>query len=585
MALASVARMSDYRPMGASPRRAPPRADTGLRAYGDNRLSELRRDRESWRSHWRMIADYQLPRRFKWLITADNSTRGQMMNQRIIDSTATLALRTMTSGMMAGITSRARPWFRLRVQDPDLGRFMPVKLWLEDCTNRVHWILAHSNFYQAMAKFYLQIGVFGTGVLIIYEDFQDAIRCYVPIAGEYFLAQNSRLDVDTLGREFTRTGRQLVQEFGQDNVSATVKGMMQGGGRGWPEREVVVGGLVEPNDRRLMDTPGAKGMPWRQIYWEVGAGQDMVLQLRGFHERPFVAARWDTGDNDAYGSDNPGMICLGDALQLQIEQKRRAEGIEKQVRPPLVGDIQLQNQPLANVPGGVTYVAKADGVGLKSIYDVELNLHDLVEDVREVQARIKETYFYDLFLMISQLDTVRTATEIIARKEEKLMMLGPLLENLEGEALTPAIERVFGIALRAGLLPPAPREMAGQPLSIRYTSMLSEAQGAVRATPIERIWGFAGNIAAGGKPEVLDNLDEDASINEYGEALGVTPRILRDSKVVMAMRQARARQMEQQKQAELTQAMVAGARTLSQVDVGGGQNAVSAMLGNSGGAA
>jgi hypothetical protein len=44
----------------------------------------------------------------------------------------------------------------------------------------------------------------------------------------------------------------------------------------------------------------------------------------------------------------------------------------------------------------------------------------------------------------------RNELEIIERKGEKLIQLGPVLERFENEALDPAIERCFNIMLRAG---------------------------------------------------------------------------------------------------------------------------------------
>jgi hypothetical protein len=66
-------------------------------------------------AHWREIADYLIPRRYKWLITPNQANRGSPINQRIIDNTGTRALRILAAGMMAGMTSPGRPWLKLTI--------------------------------------------------------------------------------------------------------------------------------------------------------------------------------------------------------------------------------------------------------------------------------------------------------------------------------------------------------------------------------------------------------------------------------------------------------------------------------------
>jgi hypothetical protein len=117
---------------------------------------------------------------------------------------------------------------------------------------------------------------------------------------------------------------------------------------------------------------------------------------------------------------------------------------------------------------------------------------------------------------------VRSATEIEARREEKLLML-PVIKRLDKEVLAPAIERVWGIMMRGNLLPkPIPPEIVGHLIGIKYISPFAMAMLAAETTAIERLWAFGGNIAAV-KPGILDNLDEDSSIHIYADSLGTDP--------------------------------------------------------------
>ena len=548
-----------------------------LREHCDNRLIGLRVDRFSWWTHWRELADYILPRRYKWLITPNQATRGSPINQRIIDSTATISMRVLASGMMSGLTSPTRPWFRLETSRQDLMEMSDVKAWCDECTSRMRVVFAESNFYNGLGQMYEDLGVFGTGPMLIYEDFEDVIRVQNPCAGEYYLANDQRLRANVFYREFVMTVSQVVDEFGLQNVSPTVRQSVNTGGASLT-REIRIGHAIEPNADYVPKAPGTKGMLYREIYWELGTGRNFTLRVRGYHELPFIAPRWSIVGNDAYGR-SPGMDALGDIKQLQVEQKRKAQAIDKHVNPPLLADVSLKNEPASMLPGGVTYVSQTAGVGMKPIYEIRPDIQGMMLDIKEVQDRIRKIFFHDLFLMISQIDTVRSATEIDARKEEKLIQLGPVIERFQDEALNPAIDRTFNIMSRAGLIPKPPKVLQGQHIKVNYISMLAEAQKAAATAGIERVFQFAGNLAAV-DPGIMNNLDSDEAIRQYGDDLNVPSKIFRDPKVVDQMRQQQQQKQEQQEAMQQTMAGVQGAQVLSQTDVGGGKNALQSMIGS-----
>lgn len=563
-----------------------------LRRYVDGRLKGLRADRETFVPHWRELSTYILPRRGRYLITSNAPKRGSAINQSIIDNTGTMASRTLASGMMAGITSPARPWFKLTLGDEEVAEKSPVKLWLDEVQKRVMRVFAKSNFYNAVAVMYEELGIFGTAAMLIYEDFEDVIRCYPLTVGEYFLVIDHRNAVVGLYREFVKTVQQVVEEFirqpdgsldwthasvglKQAYEQAKQPGTMSAAAL---DKEITIAHAIEFNTEREPDAKGLKGMQYRDVYWELGSSENCMLKVRGFNESPICAPRWHVIGNDAYGR-SPGMDILGDVKALQVLQKRKAQGIDKMVNPPLIADAVLKNEPATVLPGGVTYLANPNGVGFKPVYQVSPNVREMVMDIQDHRERINKGMYTDLFLMISQLETVRTATEIVERKEEKLIMLGPVLERVHDEMLTPAVERVFNIMMRAGLLPPAPPELQGVEIQIEYISMLAQAQKAVATAGVEKLVGFAGNLAAV-NPNVLDKVDFDAAIDEYGTMLGVSPKIIIPQEKVDAARQERARQAQAQRAMEQGMAAVQGAKVLSETPVGRGGTALDQIMGN-----
>ena len=571
---------------GKSRTRVPNAEAMDLRRMMDARIVSLDQARQSWWQHWRELADFILPRRYRWLVTQSQWNKGSPINQKIINSVGTTAARNAAAGIMSGTTSPSRPWFRMTVADPDVMRDPDVQIWCEDVTERMMRVMAASNYYGAKAVQYLDLIVFGTAPLIIYADRDTVIRCFNPAAGEYYAAAGPNFDVQTLARKFTMTVQQIVAEFGIENVSDQVRSLYVNARNASAglDQEIVIGHLIEPNPDHDPDmrAPGKLGLPrhfrYREFYWEYGTSQTTgFLRVSGFLDKPFSCPRWDVTGNDAYGR-SPGMDALGDIKQLQQQEKRKAQGIDKQVNPPMVADASMKNEPASLLPGAVTYVPQLNGgVGFKPAFTTNLPLGELKEDIAKVEARIKDVFFNDLFLMISQLDTVRTATEIDARREEKLVMLGPAMDRLQREGLASDIARIFQVMARTGLLPPIPDAMQGMAVKVEYISLLADLQRATATTAIERVWGFAGNIGAA-VPAVLDNLDADATIEEYAKLLRVSPRILSNKQQKAAMRAARNQQQEMQTTIQVGEAAVGAGKVLSETDVGGGQNALAMML-------
>lgn len=528
------------------------------------RLAALRVERHSWWLHWRELADYILPRRYRWLVTPNDPRRGRGMNNHILDSTGSIAARDCAAGLKAGITNQTKKWFRLRAKGVESEGNTPVSLWLNEVERRMLRVFSESNFYNQMSTVFADLTVFGSAAAIIYEDYDDVIRLYTPAVGEFYFANGPDGRVNTFFREFALSVDACVRQFGLENCSAQVQSMHRAKQY---DKEIIIAHAIEPGSGRFA---------YRETYWE--RGQNKPLRQLGFFEWPLIAARWDTTASDAYGR-SPGMDALPDIKQLQHMQMRKAQGIDKQVNPPLKADVQLKNQPVSSLPGGITFVSSMDRGGVAPIYEARFDLQFLLQDINAVQERIRSVFFNDLFLMISHLDTVRTATEIDARREEKLLMLGPVLERFETEALDPAIDRVFNIMWRGGLLPDPPPDLSdGAFIEVQYRSMMAEAQNAADTIRLERTMGFAGNLA-GGNPTVLDNIDMDEALRIYGSALSVDPRVLRQADVVD---QIRAQREQQQQTAELLQqtpGAARAARLLSQTEVGGGQNALEALIG------
>lgn len=545
-----------------------------LRQSLDKRLGQLKNERSrGWESQWRELSDYVEPRTGRWQLSQTNE--GQRRDQKIINNRARLALRTLKAGMMSGITSPAREWFKLGTPDPDLMEFGPVKVWLRQAEDAMREVFIKSNLYNVLPQVYGECGLYGTAAMAAMADKNELIRFYPFTVGSYWIANSSRLQVDTLYREFKMTARQMEQQFGKESLSPQVRSALTSNPDSWFD----VRHAIEPNEGRKQGMAGNANMPFRSVYWEPCGDSDRTLRVSGFKEFPAMAPRWDVLGEDVYGT-GPGDIAIGDSKGLQLMEKRKFELLEKGARPPMTAPSSLRNQKASILPGDITYVDVSQGMqGFMPTYVPDATWFSALRgELQEHEARIDDAFFVDLFLMISRMDDVRTATEIAARKEEKMLMLGPVLERLNDELLDPLIERTFSIMLEQSVprwmrllpgkpvLPPPPEELAGLDLKVEYVSILAQAQKAMGVTSIERTVSFAGNLA-GINPDVLDKLDLDQAIDEYASMIGAVPTIIRSDDDVAKIREAKAQQALQQQAAEQIGGVIQGAKLLSETDV------------------
>ena len=522
-----------------------------------NRWSQMKTERSTWWSHWQELTQYILPRNGRYF--RSDRDRGQRRHNNIYDSTGSRALRTLGAGLMAGATSPARPWFRLNCSNPDLNRYMPVKLWLEDVTDRMQTVFQKSNTYRALHQMYEELGCFGTSCSVVLPDFNSVIHHYPVTIGEFCIATNWQGQVTSMYREFEKTCGEIVKEFGIDKCSPACQSMYRSGQL---DKWIAIIHAIEPRYDRDPSKKDAKNMQWSSIYFEIGSGVNDFLHESGFKQFPVLAPRWAVAGGDIYGN-SPGMEALGDIKQLQHEQLRKSQAIDYQSNPPLVLPLNLKGRDVDRLPGGLTFTDITAGT-VKSMFEVNLELQYLLQDLAEVRQRINQSFFADLFMMLANAtDTRMTATEVAMRQEEKMLMLGPVLERLNNELLQPLIEMTFTQMSAGGAIPPAPQEMSGTELTVEFVSMLAQAQRAIGTNSMDRFVAQIGAIAQM-KPDVLDKFNSDKWADLYPDMLGVSPQIIMSDDQVQQLRDARAKAQAAQQQAQMQQQQSQTTKNLAQ---------------------
>lgn len=559
--------------------------------------SQLENERVTFLPQWRDLADHILPRRPRFFISDVN--KGDRRNQKILDSTATMSARTLRAGMMSGVTSPARPWFRLTIADQDLAEDGEIKEWLHKTAQRISTSFLRSNLYNVLPILYGDLGTFATGCIFVEEDFSGEVMRFYPFPlGSYMISQNEKLKVDTFYREFRMTVRQAVNKFGRDPVdpkkidwtkfSVHVKNLYD---RNQMEEWVDVAHAILPNQDYDVGRAESRFKKYVSIYYErgqLGSGTSYLtdidtnryLSIKGYDFFPVLAPRWEVTGEDVYGTDCPGMVSLGDIKQLQKGERNTLKAIEKQINPPMTGPTSLRNSKASLLPGDTTYVDVRDGQqGFRPVHEVRFDIGNMEQKQEQVRNRIQRGFFEDLFLMLAQSDRRQiTAREIEERHEEKLLALGPVLEQLNQDLLDPLIDIAFEIHLRQGLIEEPPAAIQGTELKVEYISIMAQAQKLVGIGGVERFAGFVGQAAAL-NPEVLDKMDMDQMVDVYGEMTAVPPQLIRTDEAAANIRGQRAQAQAQAQKMETIQGGAQAAKDLSQAKLDE-DSALGALLGD-----
>jgi hypothetical protein len=537
------------------------------------RFQGIMTEQKKWRSSWQELAKYINPTRGRFSSRPNDGT--MIDHKTILDGHATRSSRILASGMQSGVTSPTRPWFRLRIPDQALMKTNEVRIWLDEVSELMLDICNNSNIYGTFYQIYEEVGDFGVAAGLVEEDIDDVIVGHSFTIGEYALGINKKGEVDSFAREFELQVSAVVDKFGYENCSDQTQGLYA---TDRFDEWVPVYHLIRPNPRYNAADENSQEKPFESLYWESNAA-DRILSRGGYYEFPVIAPRWDTITTSMIYGYGPGWHALGDIKQLQKTQLDKLLAQEKSHNPPVQKDSSVEGY-VNLLPGGVTTTSSTvPNGGLRPAYQVNSQLESFLQLIDSLRSSIDKNFFVDLFLMLTNVDKKNmTATEVAERQQEKVLMMGPILEKLQKEMLAPFIKRLFGIMKRNFLLPEPPEEIVGADIEIEYVSILAQAQKAVGVDSISRVIGFL-NAIVPVKQDVVDVFDFDEAVREVAKLEGVSAKMLMKSAEVQQMRQQRQAQAQAQQQMQMANQAADSAKKASQAKLDD-NNALSSMMEN-----
>ena len=516
----------------------------------------LKSYRTPWENLWQDCGEYVNPNR------GDFSTiryRGDTSRyDNIFDTTAPLANENLASGLQGFLTSPSQRWFSLSTYDDAINEQHNVKEWLNLCTNILYdrvFNIPDSNFNSQAHELYLDLGSFGTAVMMVQDTPGAGITFRTFHLADCFIQENDQGFVDTLYRKYKRTGRQLIERFGEAVPEKIIKISQKD-----PYREFEVIHAVEPSESygEPIKKPTKKAFKSCYILLE----EKTLLEEGGFDEFPYMVPRWSKVAGEIYGR-SPSMTSLPDIKMVNAMMKTIIKAAQKLTDPPLLVPDDGFILPVRTVPGGLNFYRsgtqdRIEPLETRGRPDIGF---DLLNNRRE---HIKAAFHVDWMQMPDQKGSPNmTATEVVARQEEKMRLMGPMIGRLQVEFLGPLIDRVFRIMLRKKQIPEAPGILEGQEMKILYTSPLARAQKSGQLMTITRLFESMVPLFQA-KPDLLDNMNTDETFRYFHHLLDAPAKILNTKEKVEEERQQRQEQQEQMMQAEQAKMESESAKNISE---------------------
>lgn len=496
----------------------------------------LKASRANYESTWQDVSHYCLPR--KAFITRQK-TPGSKFDFDVYDSTAMQSALVLAAGLHSYLTNPASKWFTLRMREAELMDIVEVRKWLKDVEDKIYDVLNNSNFSEQVHEVYLDMSVFGPAFLYEEEDVKTTVRFFCRPVAECYIVEDERGRVNQVYREFEWTAYQCYEQWG-DAAGEVVKKAMDDKDY---EKKIKILHIIHPRYQRDTSKADSINMEYASVYIEVDKRR--VINESGYQEFPLFVPRFNKDSNDVYGS-SPATVSYADIKMVNEMVYTIIRAGQKVVDPPIMLPHDGYLLPIKLGPAAINYKLSGNAQDRVEPLMTNANIPVGLELVDSTRMIIKRNFFVDLFLLLA--DPAKkdmTATEVMQRVEEKMLILAPTLGRLMSELLDPIIHRTFMILLRNQKIPPPPAALEGRDYVVEYTSPLARAQKLEEMKSINQVIGILGGVAQV-VPDVIDNVDTDELIKEIASLYNISPKLLRDEKEVAQIRVARQQQLEQQ---------------------------------------
>lgn len=502
---------------------------------------KLKGARSGWDNLWEVVTSYVLPRKKD---ISMSGVAGVERNQKVYDASPSHFNELLASALHSMLTNPSTEWFGLRAKNESVKDLQIVKDYLQRFVAKIHMLINNSNFHSEIHELYLDLGCLGTGTIRVLQDLEDVFRFKSRPIYAYWIKEDEKGIIDTIYTVDKLTMRQIIQRYGEKSLPQEKKAELM---RDVEKVYEVMHAILPSSEVKELGYNKRKPIASIHVLMQF----QHTLKQDGFNTFPIMTPRWNKLSDETYGR-SPSTKSLPDIKMINAMMRDTIRAAQKQTDPPMLVDDDSTYGPPNIYPGGINY--KRPGTEGPVPMKLGSNAGIGIEIMKDVRERIKQAFFIDQLQL--QDGPQMTATEVNARVDEHLRLLGPILGRLHNELLKPLIARLIDIMINTNNLPEGlPPELSNTDLEVLFTSQIAKAQHIAEGQNLNRMLAQVAPIAQI-KPEVLDNFDWDSMALYSSDINGVPAKLLlkEADRDTLRKQRAEAQQKAQQQQDESIEA-------------------------------
>jgi hypothetical protein len=460
-------------------------------------------------------------------------------SKELYDDTAVWCNQMFANGLASNLIPKSDRWFYLRVQGVPQGQLSPEEVsFLQACEDRIlhEFALPQSQFYSSSHECFLDIGAYGTSPVQI-SEVDGVINFRSRPLADVFFDTDQYGTVDTVHYRCYKTARQLMQAFpGIEDM------------RGFNPDDSVHNKYelvysIYPNTDKAAKKGSrvGKGRKYTVTYWCPKMPEPILESGSSYFT--FLVPRWSKLADEVYGR-GPAFSCLSQIRALNKMVKEALTSAEYLNFPTLTAEEDSIMLPMKY--GSRQIMFHEPGSEKPSPILAGNQPQYVMQMIEMYRDSVNRAFFVDQIIRQEKKER-QSVLEIQDVRGQMLNQLSPLLNRMESEYLSPAIEATFELLLRQNQLPERPESLDGATLEVAYSSPSSQSQFSSRLADISA---FMKDIAplAQVNPEILQSLNEQKLFESYAKYRNLDPSVIKTAEEVQQIQQQQAEQEAQMQQ-------------------------------------